>query len=192
MMLSSAHTGFSVATHGKSSMAPQEVRTDFSDLTDKQVDSWIEKYIAKDLSAEPQCQLLLEERARRQSKVLKIEKSLQHLAETARNRRFTTYGDLAEASGVPWRQARHLMNGPRGHLDRLVEICHVRGIPLLTALCVNQQGANTGDLSEEALGGFINAANRLGYKVTDAKAFLKQCQRECFEWGLTALAPETQ
>jgi hypothetical protein len=53
------------------------------------------------------------------------------------------------------------MNGPRGHLDRLVEICHVRGLPLLTALCVNQQGASTGDLSEEALRGFINAANRL-------------------------------
>jgi hypothetical protein len=119
-----------------------------SNLTDRQTESWIEKYIARNLTSDPQCQLLLEERARRQSKVLKIEKSLQHLMLMACRRTFTTYGDLAEASGVPWNKARPLMNGPRGHLDRLVEICYVRDPPLLTALCVNQQGADTGDLSD--------------------------------------------
>ena len=73
---------------------------------------------------------------------------------------------LAQASGGPWNQARHLMNGPRGHLDRLIEICHARGLPLLAALCVNQQGAKTGELSDEALSGFVNAAKRLGHKIT--------------------------
>jgi hypothetical protein len=114
-------------------MAPS-LKRDFSDLTDRQIESWIEKYMARDLTSDPQCQLLLEERARRQSKVLKIDNSLQHLVQTARRRTFTTYGNLAEASGVPWNKARPLMNGPRGHLDRLVEICYVRRLPLLTAL----------------------------------------------------------
>jgi hypothetical protein len=57
---------------------------------------------------------------------------------------------------------------------------------------VNQQGAETGELSDEALSGFINAAKRLGYKITDPNAFLKQCQRECFDWGLTGPAAEVQ
>ena len=75
---------------------------DFSNLSDDQIDSWIDKYVTHSLTADPQCQLLFEERARRQSKVLKIEKSLEHLTRHARSKTFTTYGDLSAASDVIW------------------------------------------------------------------------------------------
>jgi hypothetical protein len=151
--------------------------------SDDEIDSWIEKYVARGLTSDPTCLLLLEERGQRQSKVLKIEKSLDHLMDAARRKKFTTYGALAMASDVPWKKARHLMNGARGHLDRLLEICHARQLPLLTALCVNQESVKTGDLSEESLNGFINGAQRLGYPITDRKAFLRQCQNESFGWA---------
>jgi hypothetical protein len=157
--------------------------TDFSNLSNDQIDSWIDKYVTRGLTAELQCQLLFEERARRQSKVLKIEKSLEHLTTHARSKTFTTYGDLANASGVTWNQARYLMNGSKGHLDRLLEVCYVRGLPLLTALCVNQQGVRTGQLSAVALDGFIKGAQRLGYEITDREEFLRKRQHESFDWG---------
>jgi hypothetical protein len=75
------------------------------------------------------------------------------------------------------------MNGSSGHLERLLDICHARELPLLTALCVNQSGVDTGDLGENALRGFVAGARRLGYKVTDANAFLLGCQQKCFEWA---------
>ena len=56
-------------------------------------------------------------------------------------------------------------------------------MPLLTALCVNQQGINTGELSVNSLKGFVNGAKRLGYKITNADAFLRDCQTQSFKWA---------
>jgi hypothetical protein len=162
-------------------------KQDFSDLTDTRIDTWIERFVAKRLTADPQCQLLFEERARRQSKLLSIEKSLQHLVETARVAKFTTYGALANASGVSWDRARYVMNGPRRHLDRLLEVCYARNMPLLTSLCANRRGLAAGEPSDVALDAFVNGAKRLGYEITDRKEFLRKSQRECFEWGATSL-----
>lgn len=103
--------------------------------------------------------------------------------ESARHSKFTTYGDLAKASGVSWSVARHAMNGAGGHLDSLLDVCHARQMPLLTALCVNQQSVHSGELSDDSLRGFIKGAQRLGYVVTDEQAFLRQCQQESFSWA---------
>jgi hypothetical protein len=151
--------------------------------TDDELETWIKNHEQKGATNVELYKHLLEERARRQSKLLNIDKSLEHLTEAARARKFTTYGDLANASGVPWGKARHAMNGANGHLDNLIDICHARGMPLLTAICVNQQSVQTGELTKESLAGFIKAAQRLGYAVSDQQAFLHKCQQECFEWG---------
>jgi hypothetical protein len=156
---------------------------EFEGKTDQDIEQWIKNYERNGATNEPFFKKLLEERARRQSKGLSLETSLNHLIAAARNEQFTTYGDLAKASDVPWSKARHAMNGSSGHLERLLDICHARGLPLLTALCVNQSGVDTGDLGENALRGFVAGAQRLGYKVTDANAFLLDCQQKCFEWG---------
>jgi hypothetical protein len=79
--------------------------------------------------------------------------------------------------------ARHQMNGPQGHLDRLLELCHARKFPLLTAICVNQDRLEEGEPGEEALAGFVAAARRLGYGVTDEREFHRQARDECWSWG---------
>ena len=159
---------------------------DLSAKTDKELDQWIANHErAAGGTARPLYHQLLEERARRsQAKhTLNLERSLGHLKQAAVRQICTTYGDLAIASGVEWSQARHQMNGATGHLDRLLDLCHARSLPLLTAICVNQAGVSTGELGEDALDGFAAAARRLGFLVTDERAFHHQCRDECWSWG---------
>jgi hypothetical protein len=154
-----------------------------NDKTDDQIETLIRNHERKGVTGTELYKALLEERARRNSVGLKIDESLAHLIEAAKVGRFTTYGDLAAASNVPWQRARHAMNGQGGHLDNLLDVCHARGMPLLTALCVNQQSVATGELSADSMKGFINGAKRLGYKVTDEAAFLRECQQASFSWA---------
>jgi 5-methylcytosine-specific restriction protein B len=156
---------------------------DFSEKTDDEIRSWIRNHEEKKATGTPLYHALLEEDARRREKHLKIEASLLYLMSAARAGRFTSYGELAAASNTPWNIARHQMNGAGGHLDQLLNVCHSRGLPLLSSICVNQEGLRTGALGEEALAGFIKGAIRLGYSPTDWKAFLKSSQDECFAWG---------
>ena len=155
----------------------------FATKTDDEIDVWIKNHEEKHQTHTDLYHALLEERSRRRSKLLNIEESLQHLMASARRCAFTTYGDLAGASGVAWEKARHAMNGAGGHLDALLDVCHARGLPLLTAICVNQKGVLDGTLEPSALEGFAKGAQRLGYPVTDSLAFLRGCQTDCFKWG---------
>jgi hypothetical protein len=159
--------------------------TTIVDKTDKEIDQWIKNYEAQKQTDNPFYHELLEERARRtQAKhVLNMERSLTRLEEAAADGVCVSYGDLAKASGVEWSRARHQMNGPQGHLDRLLELCHARKIPLLTAICVNQDRLEEGELGEEALAGFVAAARRLGYAVTDEREFHHQARDACWSWG---------
>jgi hypothetical protein len=75
------------------------------------------------------------------------------------------------------------MNGPSGHLDRLLDLCHARGLPLLTAICVNQSGVADGELGKDALTGFAAGARRLGLLFADDRAFHHKCRDECWQWG---------
>jgi hypothetical protein len=158
---------------------------DLSIKTDTEIENWISNYERKARTSDEFYHALIEERAKRHSKVLNIDKSLAALIRTAKRGRgnFTTYGELAKASGIPWSRARHSMNGPKGHLDTLLDVCHARNLPLLTAICVNQQGVSDGMLEATALKGFTNGARRLGYHITDEIAFLRKCQDECFNWA---------
>jgi hypothetical protein len=159
---------------------------DLSTKTDGQINQLIANYEravgGRDLPLYP---VLLEERARRaQSKQkLSLEKSMEELKAAARRGVCITYGDLAKAGGVEWSQARHQMNGANGHLDRLLDLCYARGLPLLTAICVNKSGVYTGELGEDALAGFATGASRLGLLVADPSSFHHKCRDECWAWG---------
>jgi hypothetical protein len=159
---------------------------DFSTKTDDDIEVWIRNYEAKPgATALPFYRELLEERARRaQTKQrLNLERSLAYLKQVAIEQRCTSYGELAKASGVEWAQARRQMSGWGGHLDRLLDLCHARRLPLLTAVCVNQDRVAECELADEALAGFVAGARRLGFAVTDARAFHHQCRAECWRWG---------
>jgi hypothetical protein len=158
---------------------------DFSKKTDSQIEQWIANHEANGATSAPLYLALLEERIRRAQATQKMsfERSLEHLKRAAIEQRCTTYGALAAASGVEWSKARHQMNGAHGHLDRLLDICHVKGLPLLTAICVNQGGVDAGELGEDALEGFANGARRLGISVGDPLEFHHACRDECWAWG---------
>ncbi len=157
------------------------------DKTDPQIESWARKFEEAGKTDHPDYALLVAERTkRRQNKQkLSFEKSLAHLKSCAIEGRFTSYGELAKASDVDWSQARHQMNGPKGHLDTLLDECRMQDLPLFTAICVNQENLQTGKLGEDALSGFADGARRLGIAVGDADEFHARCVAECFEWGRT-------
>jgi hypothetical protein len=159
---------------------------DLAAKTDDELDQWITNHEKQSGgTARPLYLKLLEERARRSQRTqrLNLEKSLEHLKDAARRGTCTSYGELAAASSLEWSQARHQMNGTNGHLDRLLDLCHARGLPLLTALCVNQGGVSTGELGGEALAGFAKGAQRLGLLVMDERTYHHRCRDECWEWG---------
>lgn len=161
---------------------------DLSTKTDEQINQMIANHERMPGGRNlPKYPLLLEERARRAqlTQKLSLEKSMEQLKAAARGGVCITYGDLAKASGVEWSQVRYQMNGANGHLDRLLDLCHARGLPLLTAICVNQAGVGTGELGEDALAGFSTGARRLGLAVTNPRAFHHKCRDECWAWGKT-------
>lgn len=158
---------------------------DLSARTDREIERWILNHEEKGQTGAPLYLLLLEERVRRAQATQKLsfEHSLEHLKRAAIDQRCTTYGALAAASGVEWSKARHQMNNTNGHLDRLLDICHLRGLPLLTAICVDQGGVSDGELVEQALAGFANGARRLGISVSDPLAFHHASRDACWTWG---------
>lgn len=158
---------------------------DFSKKSDPEISSWIRNYEDAGKTSEPFFLELLKERVRRAQgkQSLSFEKSLARLKCAAIEQACISYGELARASDVEWSVARHQMNGPNGHLDRLLDICHSEGLPLLTAICVNQANVETGELGEEALAGFAAGARRLGLAVSDPIDFHHSCREACWEWG---------
>ena len=158
---------------------------ELSSKTTKEIEIWIKNHETNGVIDRPLYLQLLEERVRRvqSSHKLNFDRSLDHLKRAAIDQTCTTYGALAEASGVEWSQARHQMNGVNGHLDRLLDICHARALPLLTAICVNKDSVASGDLGDDALRGFIIGVNRLGQAVDDPREFHHACRDACWRWG---------
>ncbi|MBB3173994.1 adenosyl cobinamide kinase/adenosyl cobinamide phosphate guanylyltransferase [Endobacter medicaginis] len=158
---------------------------ELSSKTDAELDRWIANHEERKLTETPLYRSLLEERARRSQLThkLRIDRSMELLKNAALMQVCTTYGALAQASDVPWSLARRQMDGANGHLDRLSDLCHARGLPFLTALVVNQQDVETGVLKGEALRGFIACARRLNHLITDEVAFHQARRDECWAWG---------
>lgn len=159
---------------------------DLASKNDREIEQWIANHEAKDATAAPLYAALLKERVRRAQSTHKMsfKSSLDHLKDAAIGQRCTTYGALAAASGVDWSKARHQMNGSDGHLDRLLDICHARGLPLLTAICVNQDKVEDGELGADALAGFANGARRIGISINDPLEFHHACRDACWAWGI--------
>lgn len=123
---------------------------------------------------------------------LDLQKTYAAIIAAARARHFISYGQLAEASDVPWTRARRAV--PH-QLGRLIKISQERGWPLLSAIVVNKEDLESGKLAGKAREGFISAARGSGYDVSDPDAFVESQQRKLFDWAPAApdrlmLAPE--
>ncbi|MCM5557364.1 hypothetical protein [Pleomorphomonas sp. JP5] len=123
---------------------------------------------------------LLSEQARRKGAGLNFDKTFRAVLKAARDRRFLSYKQLADESGVEWVKVRYAMNK---HLDDLLEFAHGKGWPLASAIVVNQQNLADGSLEASSLKGFCDAARRLGYAVTDEAVFLREQQERVFDWA---------
>ena len=115
--------------------------------------------------------------ARRKGRGLDFEKTFRAVLKAAKERRFLSYKQLADESGVEWSRQRHA--APR-HLGDLIEYAHRRGWPLLSAIVVNQQHRENGRMEPETLKGFCAAARSLDYAIADEDAFLEDQQDGVF------------
>lgn len=122
----------------------------------------------------------LEELGRRKGLGLDFQKSFKLIRHYAENKQFLSYKQLAEESGLEWEKVRYAVNT---HLGDLIEYSHRRGWPLLSAIVVNQEHLETGDMKPTALQGFVTAAKSLGYSIADDDKFLKEQQTRVFEWA---------
>ena len=115
---------------------------------------------------------------------LNPERTYRAIVDAAKAGRFISYGELAEASGVPWNKARHAVPVLLG---RLVLLAHVRGWPMLSAIVVSKDGLEQGRLAGSSLSGFIAAARSIGVDPgDDPEAFFRDQQAKVFEWSQTA------
>ena len=115
--------------------------------------------------------------------VLSLEKTYAVILTAARERRFVTYGELAAASDVPWKQARLRIGR---HLDSFTLLTHQRGCPLLSSIVVTKLNRESGAIAGPQLEGLLNAAELVGLPVTDEETFVKEQQEQVFAWAVTA------
>jgi hypothetical protein len=151
-----------------------------SSLDDTQLKNLIQNYRNQGATDQPLFTEALAEEMRRHGKGLDFDKSFRVIREAARNGRFLSYKELADASGAEWLKVHYSVGN---HLGQLVEYAHRKGWPLLSAIVVNKARLREGTMDDETLRGFINAARSIGYAVTDEKSFLKEQQLRVFEWG---------
>ncbi|MGV3510819.1 MAG: hypothetical protein ACO1OX_02320 [Novosphingobium sp.] len=153
---------------------------DFAKFNDKQIRNLIENYQRQNKGSDPYYHELLEENSRRSGNGLDFQKTLEAVKAAAREGRFLAYKELADRSGCEWNKVRHSI--PR-HLQALLEYCHARGMPLLSAIVVNKHNAQTGRLDEASLTGFVRGVEEIGLVVADPESFLANEQQKIFEWA---------
>lgn len=122
----------------------------------------------------------LEERSRRGGNGLDFATSRRVIQAAAKEGRFLSYKDLADASGADWGKVHYALGR---HLGDLIEYAHRSRLPLFVAIVVNKPNVETGRMEPDTLKGFVNAARELGYLVEDDEAFLRDQQARTFAWG---------
>src|SRR6266446_2259312 len=113
---------------------------------------------------------------------LDFDKTVAAIHRAARERRFISYKEVADESGVSWGQARRPINR---HLGRLLGWCDKKGYPLLSAIVVDKKHLDSGDMLPGTLNGFITGVQihtrqDVGH---DRKRYLREKQAEVFAWA---------
>jgi hypothetical protein len=155
---------------------------DLSTKTDQEIDNLIENHRRKSLLTAPLYLQAMAEKERRRGNGLEFSKSVDIILAAARQRRFISYKELADASGAKWEKVHYAMNR---HLWDLVSWAHGHGWPMLSAVVVNQENVETGEMKPETLKGFITAAHELNRTDIgpDDNGFLQAEQQRVFEFA---------
>jgi len=155
---------------------------DVATLSVDQLENLIENHRRKGATDAPLYMNALQELERRKGKGLEFERSLSIVLGAAKEQRFISYKELADASGAEWNQVHYAIGE---HLWRLVEYSHRKHGVLFSAIVVNKPNVGTGRMEPDALRGFVAAARLLDYPVTE-QAFLKEQQARVFAWAKSA------
>jgi len=131
----------------------------------------------------------LAEQARRLGRGLDFDTTIRVITDAAQEGRYISYGQVAEASGAGWTKVHYAISR---HLGDLIEYCHRNGLPLLSAIVVNQKNLQTGHMDADTLRGFIGGVRAVGIAVTDEVGFLRQEQKRVFEWARRTGSPARQ
>ncbi|MGG5821837.1 hypothetical protein [Falsiroseomonas sp. HW251] len=107
-------------------------------------------------------------------------RSLAAIRAAAEQRRCLSYSDVAAASFLPWNAARPRMDP---HLFAICAWSLERGGPLLSAIVVNKHLVASGRMEGRTLAGFTAMVVRLGVRVRDPVAFLRDEQQKVFDWA---------
>jgi hypothetical protein len=149
-------------------------------LTDDQLQNLIENHRRQKATSAPVYLDALREWQIRKGRGLDFDRSFEIITAAAKEHRFLSYKELADASGAVWDQVHYAIGG---HLWDLVEFAHRNCWPMLSAIVVNKANVGTGTMEPETLKGFIAAARDLGYSVSDEEGFLREQQDRVFAWA---------
>jgi hypothetical protein len=152
---------------------------DVKTLSDDQLVALIANHRVKGATDLPVYVEALAEQARRKHGGLDFATTIRVLTDAAKRGKFVSYKQLADASGVKWSKV-HWSVGP--HLDSFIEYCHRRGLPVLSAIVVNQENLNDGTLEPESLKGFVAGVRDVGISITDGGSYYREEQQRVFEW----------
>jgi 5-methylcytosine-specific restriction protein B len=109
-----------------------------------------------------------------------MEKTIAAIRKHGRVRNFLSYKDISDASGLNWVKTRR---GVGPHLDALSAHCNDQGWPLLTAIVVQKDKIDTGEMTAEHLKEFLSAGQAAGREVDiEDVAFMKREQQRVFAW----------
>ncbi len=112
--------------------------------------------------------------------VLDIDRSYAFILSAARDRRFVSFGMVADVNGAHWPSVRLAIGG---HLKAVCALALSRGGPLIGSIVVNQHHLRTGAMEPETRAGFLSAARLLGFHWEDGEVFLRQHQNATFTWA---------
>src|SRR5260370_39613527 len=150
---------------------------DLETLSTGQLENLIANHRRKRATDAPLYIDALRELEKRKGKGLDFEKSLSIILQAAREARFLSYRELADANGADWSQVRYAIGG---HLWKLAEYGHLKERLLLSAIVVNKPNIETGKMEPDTLKGLIAATNGLGYPFPDEQAFLRYTYARVF------------
>ncbi len=113
-------------------------------------------------------------------RVLSVDASYAFILAAARERRFVSFGMVADANGAWWPSVRHAMGR---HLKAVCALALSRGGPMIGSIVVNVHNVGTGVMEPETRAGFLAAARDLGLDWEDGEAFLREQQAATFAWA---------
>lgn len=105
------------------------------------------------------------------------------IVDSARKKQFISYSDLAAANSANFPKVRYKLNS---QLGELMSLAVEREWPILSSIVVSKPNLDSGTLEGTALEGFVDAARKLGFTITDSLEFVEKQQKAVFNWASDA------